>query len=336
MHRPLLLRGARQLLTLRGSAGPRRGEACLDLGVINDGSVLIRDGRILNVGPSRRVDNLAEARNAVVHECGGTVVMPSFIDAQFAVPSNAAFVRRILDLAFFHGSGTIAAVAPYSPLRALSQGKSRPQLISTLELEKNFDEPQLLRAIRRDFAAFLRVDLHAHTRDVLRHLRRLGAALRIYTSVLPNPDWIGLALAYGAAVIEISRPADPAQIALLAEAAACAVVTPAAAAFVRALLDGGAAVALGSGFSTTGGGTCSMQTAAVLAARDGGLDIAEAITLSTLNAACALGVASRRGSLEAGKEADILALHLSDYRDLGDFTGVNVVSKCFRAGTLVS
>ena len=55
MHRPLLLRGARQLLTLRGPQGPRRGADCLDLGVINDGSILIRNGRIVCVGQSRRV-----------------------------------------------------------------------------------------------------------------------------------------------------------------------------------------------------------------------------------------------------------------------------------------
>ena len=77
-------------------------------------------------------------------------------------------------------------------------------------------------------------------------------------------------------------------------------------------------------------------SSALLAARDEGLDIAEAITLSTLNAAHALGVARERGSLEAGKQADIVVLHVSDYRDLTDFTGVNVVSKCYRAGTLVS
>jgi len=79
-----------------------------------------------------------------------------------------------------------------------------------------------------------------------------------------------------------------------------------------------------------------MQAAAVRTAREGGLDLAEAITLSTINAAHALGVAAGYGSLESGKQADILVLHLSDYRDIDNHTGVNVVSKILQAGTLVS
>ena len=42
VHAVTLVRGARQLLTLRGPAGPRRGAALGDLGVIPDGALLIR------------------------------------------------------------------------------------------------------------------------------------------------------------------------------------------------------------------------------------------------------------------------------------------------------
>ena len=38
---PILIRGARQLLTMRGQTGPRRGPALHDLGVVPDGAVLI-------------------------------------------------------------------------------------------------------------------------------------------------------------------------------------------------------------------------------------------------------------------------------------------------------
>ena len=59
-----LIRGARQLLTLRGSKSPRRGAALDDVGMIRDGALLIRDGLIVEVGPTRRVENLAAARGA--------------------------------------------------------------------------------------------------------------------------------------------------------------------------------------------------------------------------------------------------------------------------------
>ena len=76
----LLVRGARQLLTLRGPAGPRRGSQLVDLGLIPDGAILIVDGVILESGPARRVENLAAARNAVELDVAGKVVVPSFVD----------------------------------------------------------------------------------------------------------------------------------------------------------------------------------------------------------------------------------------------------------------
>jgi imidazolonepropionase len=76
-----LLRGAKQLLTLRGPSGIRRGAALQDLGIIEDGSVLIRDGVIAAVGSTRRLENLKDARDAIEIPATGNVVMPAFVDA---------------------------------------------------------------------------------------------------------------------------------------------------------------------------------------------------------------------------------------------------------------
>jgi imidazolonepropionase len=76
-----LLRGARQLLTLRGPSGARRGSGLSELSIINDGAILIRDGRIEEVGLSRRVENLAAARKATIIDATGRVVMPAFVDS---------------------------------------------------------------------------------------------------------------------------------------------------------------------------------------------------------------------------------------------------------------
>ena len=80
-QRVVLIRGARQLLTLRGPKEPRRGSSMQELGIIPDGSVLIRDGVLAEVGPTRRVENLAVARGAVEIDATGCVVMPGLIDA---------------------------------------------------------------------------------------------------------------------------------------------------------------------------------------------------------------------------------------------------------------
>jgi len=80
MSRAILIRRARQLLTLRGPREPRRGTRLQDLGIISDGSLLVDDGRIVEVGPSRRVENLALARHACVIDATNRVVMPGFVD----------------------------------------------------------------------------------------------------------------------------------------------------------------------------------------------------------------------------------------------------------------
>ncbi|HEY6392854.1 MAG TPA: imidazolonepropionase [Bryobacteraceae bacterium] len=81
MHQLTLVRGARQLLTLRGTSGPRRGADVRNLGLIQDGAVLVVDGLIREVGPSRRLENLALARNAAEIDASGRVVMPGFVDS---------------------------------------------------------------------------------------------------------------------------------------------------------------------------------------------------------------------------------------------------------------
>jgi imidazolonepropionase len=69
------------LLTLRGSDRPRRGSDLKELHVISDGSVLIRDGILIEVGPTRRIENLVAARGAREINASGRIVMPGFVDS---------------------------------------------------------------------------------------------------------------------------------------------------------------------------------------------------------------------------------------------------------------
>jgi hypothetical protein len=75
-----LLRRAAQVLTLRGPVGARRGAAFSELGIIKDGSVLIRDGKIVSIGSARRIENLKEARGAIEISAEGAIVLPGFVD----------------------------------------------------------------------------------------------------------------------------------------------------------------------------------------------------------------------------------------------------------------
>ena len=66
---------------MRGPKGPRRGPLLNELNAIQDGAILIRDGMIAEVGPTRRLENLADARRAEIIEASGQVVMPGFVDS---------------------------------------------------------------------------------------------------------------------------------------------------------------------------------------------------------------------------------------------------------------
>jgi imidazolonepropionase len=76
----LLITGAAQILTLRGGV-PRRGSSLSKLGLIRDGALLVRDGRIVAAGPRAQVEKRAEARRAEKLDVGGRVVLPGFVDS---------------------------------------------------------------------------------------------------------------------------------------------------------------------------------------------------------------------------------------------------------------
>ena len=76
----------------------------------------------------------------------------------------------------------------------------------------------------------------------------------------------------------------------------------------------------------------NMQFVIALACRYLKLTPAQAIAAATINAAAAIQRADRIGSLEVGKQADILVLSVSDYRHLGYQFGTNLVNTVIKRG----
>ena len=76
----------------------------------------------------------------------------------------------------------------------------------------------------------------------------------------------------------------------------------------------------------------NMQFSIALACRYMGLTPAQAIVAATINAAKAIAKEDQIGSLEVGKQADILILSVSDYRHLGYRFGGNLVQTVIKNG----
>jgi imidazolonepropionase len=76
----------------------------------------------------------------------------------------------------------------------------------------------------------------------------------------------------------------------------------------------------------------SMQFVLALACRKLGLTPAQAIAAATINAAAAISREDRIGSIEPGKQADMLILSVPDYRNLGYRFGTNLVQTVIKKG----
>jgi imidazolonepropionase len=98
MAEALLLTGCKQLVTLAGPA-PRRGRALREIGVVENGAVLVSDGRIAAAGPRAKVEKHTAARSARKMDLGGRVVTPGLVDAHthlvFAASRAAEYEQRI-------------------------------------------------------------------------------------------------------------------------------------------------------------------------------------------------------------------------------------------------
>jgi imidazolonepropionase len=94
----LLVENARELLTLRGGTEqPLLGARMKNLGIILDGGVAVRNGRIVAVGKTKKIR--ADFESSKIIDASGKVVMPGFVDPHthlvFAGSREEEFEMRI-------------------------------------------------------------------------------------------------------------------------------------------------------------------------------------------------------------------------------------------------
>ena len=94
----LLIENASEVLTLRGgSQKPLLGEQMKNLGIIKDGSIAVKEGKIVAIGKTGEIKGKFEGKETVDAE--GKVVMPGFVDPHthliFAGSREEEFEMRI-------------------------------------------------------------------------------------------------------------------------------------------------------------------------------------------------------------------------------------------------
>lgn len=261
MRKVTLIRGARQLLTLRGPSGPRRGADLQNLGIIQDGAVLIADGVIREVGPSRRIENLALARGAEEIDASGRVVMPGFVDCHMDLVGAAGLARpvhelsprlleahalRTIEEAVRNGSTALEAKSGIASteaeqlkiLRVHAALRELPlPVVSTFAAgcgSWHFAERLLSLIRRRKFAEFAEIhwddneDFRDHACRFLTAARELGLGLKWNVGAHTSSSALAAAIEMGAVTAGILVDARACDALLLAGSATIATLAPAA------------------------------------------------------------------------------------------------------------
>jgi len=157
-----------------------------------------------------------------------------------------------------------------------------------------------------------------------------GLAVRAHLGQLSETRLQPL-LRYKPASVDHMDYVNPADLAALAQSDTIATFVPGANYFLglskypdaRLFIGTGVAVALATDYNPGSSPTLSMPMVMSLACTHMKMSPAEAIAACTINGAFALRIADRKGSVEAGKDADLAVFDVSDYREIPYWFGVN-------------
>ncbi len=170
----------------------------------------------------------------------------------------------------------------------------------------------------------------AQSEHVLAAARRHGLGTRAHVCQFTPSELEGL-LACGPASLDHMDCVRQEDLAALARAETVAVLLPGATYFLghreypsaRRLIESGVAVALATDFNPGTSPTPSMPFVLSAACTHMRMTPPEAIAAATINAACALRLQDRKGSIEPGKDADLAMFDVKDHREIAYWFGWN-------------
>jgi len=181
------------------------------------------------------------------------------------------------------------------------------------------------------------------TRRILEIAKGLWFGIKAHVDQFTNLGGAKLAMEMNAVSIDHLDTISDDEFAMLAVSDTIGVVMPTENfnagktkfADARRMIDAGCAVALTTDYNPGSAPCPSMLMAMAISCRYQKLLPAEALIAATINAAHAIGLGETHGSIETGKQADVLILETRDYRDLPYEFGGNLIATVIKAGKAV-
>ncbi len=182
----------------------------------------------------------------------------------------------------------------------------------------------------------------AQTRRILETACNLGFPLKIHADEFLNLGGVPLAVELNAVSADHLVKTSQEDIRLLGQSDTVAVALPctpfglAESDYTPAkeILAADGILALASDLNPGTAWCGNMQFVIALACRYLKLTPAQAIAAATINAAAAIQQANQIGSIEVGKQADLIVLEVDDYRHLGYRFGTNLVKTVIKQGRI--
>jgi imidazolonepropionase len=400
----LLITHANELLTLQGSKKPRVQRQMRNLGSIKNGSVAIKNGRIVAVGR-----NLRYKADTII-DASGRTVMPGFVDPHthvvFAGSREFELDLKLAGVPYMQilkrGGGilhTVNETRKATPTQLVKQSKKRLDMMlsygtTSCEAKTGYGldvrtEMKLLKVQKKlmeshpmdivstflgahaipseqnaneyvqtvieemlpkttGLAQFCDVFCEkgaftvAQTRKILTAGKKQGLIPKIHADEIVDTGGAGLAAEVGAISADHLLRSSEAGLRAMAQQQVTGVLLPATPfclmmtqyAAARKIIDLGVPVALATDLNPNCW-TENMQFIIQLACLKMQMTTAEAITAATFNAACAIGMQHRVGSLEKGKQADVLILDCPNHQFLPYHFGVNLVETVIKKGNIL-
>ena len=302
-----------------------------------------------------------------IHEAGGGIFSTVRASCAASDAELEALARERVLRMLAHGTTTLEAKSGYglSTAEELRHLRVIKNLLTPVELVPTFLGAHAIppEVAREDFVELLCVEMIPavaaeklaefgdvfceqgaftceESRRILQCCKDHGMKLRIHAEEFTYQGGARMAAELGAASADHLQFLPESDFPILKAAGTIPVMTAGTSFFLgmtqyapaRGLIAAGLPLAIGSDFNAGSNLSESMQMAMSLAVLQLKLTPEEALIAATVNSAHSLGRAHRVGSLEVGKQADVLAVSVRDIREWPYHYGVNLVQSVYKKG----